>query len=1334
MRFDIMINMRTWIATLVLVLTVGVTNLSAEPSVTIYSDEVICREEGRYIGWPSLSCLRDGTLLAVFSGERLAHICPSGVVQVVRSEDGGITWTKPVTIGDSPIDDRDASVHQLPDGEILVTWFTSLAYADDKYWQDDYRRRFGRELPCDELLKSAGRWCIRSKDGGKSWTKPERMNIVGSAPHGGTVLKDGSLLNVGRYVKKGDGDEHTSLTNSKTMICCERSTDGGRTWEMLCEKIPDTNGEGDKLDMFHEPHVVELANGTLIALIRCNGEDGCFRQTESKDKGRTWTPMRKTDLRAGPTAVHLSVLGDGRIVAVYGIRDKAANLGIGEFASISSDDGRTWSKVDGICLHKSFPRVGNGHIGYPATTILPDGSLYTVYYEPDREAGKCPVLWGTHWRLEPIYDVVGNYSRPHTAKRGETVKLNLQPGSVLGGGWRKALLKVQDGGTLVLQGDEGKLETVIVDVEKGGVFIDRLARHRGNCNRKADSFRVTVEGHAEFPNGIVYTASAWGKSHPIIDLRKGGEIVLGGDVDESDHAEIACRLGGGRLRVTDDASFFVKDLVFLKDTETEIYVEEGKVCDMSDARFEPGAMIVKTGKGRLLLSDESVPREVHEGRVEIVDRKPFRPKFKVFYDTCNRNYRIDVSAMTNFVSEITYVYPDEDSPTGVSALTTSSPRIRRRFPSAAKDPFVVKAKMKTREWGTVEADIKVVPLGDEKKFHPPSSANDIIVGICAYGKSYDLVDDILGRDLCNLYVVYGDWGGRLTKEWMGDKRSKKLDEKQMRFMTIYGGARDGLVKQLHDDWGERYLENNVGEYCGFLYQGANETPIKETVKTMTGSRDRVVERWIYDHFFRSWGRFGYHHLYSTSGSPLANYELQGGLEIICNELYALGAGNLGYATAEARGASRRWGPEYWSGWNAHDWQTKHIPYAVDQKYDQLYAGFLLQYAMGTSLIVLESGAQTAQAWDCTAIDPGKTNRVQQAFDDYAPRHYRDTVGKFYRFVKENPRDLGSPETKIAMVLGNTDGYVGLVGRWLAVWGNHKEAASNKLWRCGAPEFTFRGLEAKFYPCGKKATEPYGNSTLSGSPYGQVDVVCVDDESRLADVNRYDFLCYGGWNLMTPTAIRTLRKFAEKGGAVLIANPHFSTRDDREYTDYEVKDMIQPGLAGIAVSGRMPVNGAVSVAKSAPKSVVAAFADFGGFANGISLAKVNLADDAEVVASVAGKPLLVRRRVGKGWVWYWTGWEYPGADKAICALYADLAAALSCEVRQRVTIESVNPGSEDDDTIYCNYAVYGKKAYFVNLDCIRPRKVRAKFANGTTRDLEMKPCSITTIDLPKQLIK
>jgi len=360
--------------------------------------KTICLEKDRYVGWPTVCRLRNGDLLAVFSGDRDHHVCPYGKVQLIRSTDGGETWSTPKTIANGPLDDRDAGVVQLPNGEVIVTWFTSVAYASA--WEVKHHPEFLRhheKIPPEVVEENLGYYLIRSADNGETWSKPLKLANCDQTPHGPIVLKDGSLLQIGRRTQD---DRFAAGRNAfgKTIISVSRSTDGGRAWTYLCPEIPSANGEGEVPHMFHEPHVAELPDGTLVGMVRYHGNDGdrrlngngYMRSTVSTDGGKTWSPMAKTPLLGLPP--HLLALPDGRLVCVYGRR--LADPGFGEFACVSADGGRTWDVEHEIRLVGSH----NGDLGYPASTLLADGWILTVYYQ-QLNPGEKTRLMATKWRL-----------------------------------------------------------------------------------------------------------------------------------------------------------------------------------------------------------------------------------------------------------------------------------------------------------------------------------------------------------------------------------------------------------------------------------------------------------------------------------------------------------------------------------------------------------------------------------------------------------------------------------------------------------------------------------------------------------------------------------------------------------------------------------------------------------------------------------------------------------------------------------------------------------------------------------------------------------------------
>jgi hypothetical protein len=354
----------------------------------IMETKAIAKQTGRYIGWPTICRRHNGELLVVFSGDRDEHVCPWGKVQLVRSADDGETWSEPVTICNTPLDDRDAGIIETAQGTLVMNWFTSLAfepYATRRAQTGSVAHgqwlRHAEKLSADTRDRWLGFWTKRSTDGGKTWEEPVRH--AGTTPHGPIELADGRLLMVGRRT-----------SGQKVECVVEQSTDDARTWQVLAtiEQNPD-----DDAAEYYEPHVVETADGGLVAMFRYHNYAGeprrresvgdFLRQAESQDGGKTWTTAHTTPLLGYPP--HLTRLRDGRLLCVWGRRLPP----FGEYACLSSDNGKTWDVDHQIHL----AAASDGDLGYPASVELPDGRILTVYYQVDK-AGEKTCLMGTLWR------------------------------------------------------------------------------------------------------------------------------------------------------------------------------------------------------------------------------------------------------------------------------------------------------------------------------------------------------------------------------------------------------------------------------------------------------------------------------------------------------------------------------------------------------------------------------------------------------------------------------------------------------------------------------------------------------------------------------------------------------------------------------------------------------------------------------------------------------------------------------------------------------------------------------------------------------------------------
>ena len=697
------------------------------------------------------------------------------------------------------------------------------------------------------------------------------------------------------------------------------------------------------------------------------------------------------------------------------------------------------------------------------------------------------------------------------------------------------------------------------------------------------------------------------------------------------------------------------------------------------------------------------------------------PHFEVEADRANRCFRINAVGFGDEVAEFEYevqafesevlspkseVGSPESEVHGTEGRSPVGARVagahrRFRFPDfgdAGPRPFTVRATVHTREWGDFTTNLVVRP--NSRPITAPFSIEDVKLGMSVDINDTRLHCEAVTNEMANLLVCGAFDTPSLDQDGFPVAVREKIARDGIAMMTIYAAGREPpvLIGKFKEQYGDRYLGNNIGEYCGYLYQTKAEALAASVPQghDVLQAKERFVEEWM--HKGAAGMLEGRPYLITTSGSPLANYEMQGGADFVCTELYAVGSANLAYATGEARGAARRWKPEYWMGWLAEEWQSLGIPYNVPQKQALLKAGFLQEWLMGTSVMVLESGPLGTRAQEYTAADPDTGVTPTEGYDGKIAAAYRKTVKDFYDFLRANPRASGSPETKIAFALGNGDSFVGMSVDWFAVWGLHEKAETNALYRYGPPEDTWLRVQDTFFPRGPEALAPYPNAWLAGSPFGQIDVVGVDEDSLPSDLTRYALVAFAGWNTMTPPACTVLERYVEAGGTLVMCVPHLSTRADREYRDYGAGDLlVAPG--GIRVTG-----GPVETSR------------------GIWLAQLFLPPGADVLESIDGLPFLVRVPAGQGSVYLCATWDYPGRVGALADAYDSLLRRLAAAVPQRVRIA---PADGRDDTAYISFAAYGDRAYVLNLDTLKPRTVRLLVEGREPQEVALEPLELRT---------
>jgi hypothetical protein len=287
--------------------------------------------------FPVMIKLRDGALGAVIRAGA-THLGLGGRLDFIRSTDGGRTWSKPVVAIDSPWDDRNPALGQMPDGTIVLAYGEAHSYRPDGTF--------------DWTAGPYLLFTVTSSDGGLTWSqkRPFTCPWPSASPYGKiTVCKDGTAL-MSLYQVPSNG------------VGILRSKDSGKTW-----------GDFSLLPGHDETQVTELPDGRLMAFTRMDGErDAGLLLSESNDQGRTWPRTRKL-MQSNQWPFDATVLKSGNLLLSYGSR--VGHFGAGVL--LSRDMGKTWDESQRVLIGWDSVSLDTG---FPSAVQLDDGTIVTIYY------------------------------------------------------------------------------------------------------------------------------------------------------------------------------------------------------------------------------------------------------------------------------------------------------------------------------------------------------------------------------------------------------------------------------------------------------------------------------------------------------------------------------------------------------------------------------------------------------------------------------------------------------------------------------------------------------------------------------------------------------------------------------------------------------------------------------------------------------------------------------------------------------------------------------------------------------------------------------------------
>ncbi len=290
-----------------------------------------------------------GDLVATYFGgtkERNPDVC----IWVSRKLKGSDTWTAPQMVADGVLSDTlrkacwNPVVYQIPDGDLVIYFKIGNSVSD---WTG---------------------WMVRSKDGGKTWSKrvPLQEDYLGP-------VKNKPVMSKGRIIAP------TSVEKGGWRLYFEYSDDMGKTWKRSDYVEADSmmvDGKKKLKDLAIQPSIILLNDGRLAAVARTRSEH--IGITYSSDNGETWSKLQLIDTPNNNSGLDAVTLADGKHVLIcndkpipHGIKNgKGLRTPLSLMTSSDGVDWKHWMTLEDSPISQ---------YSYPSIIQTSDGHIHCIY-------------------------------------------------------------------------------------------------------------------------------------------------------------------------------------------------------------------------------------------------------------------------------------------------------------------------------------------------------------------------------------------------------------------------------------------------------------------------------------------------------------------------------------------------------------------------------------------------------------------------------------------------------------------------------------------------------------------------------------------------------------------------------------------------------------------------------------------------------------------------------------------------------------------------------------------------------------------------------------------